>query len=64
MWNKIIMKEKLFLISEQLKEKLFFLNQNLRSVMLSVKFRVTALEDLRILSYSETSYDTESTYSL
>jgi hypothetical protein len=44
MWNKIIMKEKVFLISEQLKDKLFYLNDNLRSVMLNVKHKVTSLE--------------------
>jgi len=38
------MKEKVFLISEQLKDKLFFLNDNLRSVMLNVKHKVTSLE--------------------
>lgn len=64
MWNKIIMKEKVFLISEQLKEKLFFLNENLRSVMLNVKQQVSNLEEVKILASSESSYDSESTYNL
>jgi hypothetical protein len=46
------MKEKVFLISEQLKDKLFFLNDNLRNVMLKVKEKVGALEELRILNYA------------
>ncbi len=58
------MKEKVFLISEQLKEKLFFLNENLRFVMLNVKQQVGNLEELKILAYSENSYDSESTYNL
>ena len=65
MWNKIILREKIAIVSESLKEKLFFLNDSLRTSLLSIRSNIADVEDLRIISYQKGQFmDNDRTVSL